>query len=97
MKNSCVRMLCMIVLASSAAFLTGCETVPKVPTVPGDTKTVEFDRALLKDCPDLPKAKSGADTDLKDWAASVTGLYVECATNKKKENREVKKAFNLKD
>ena len=97
MKHSCVRTLYAIVLATSATFLAGCETMPKVPTVPGDKKVVEFDRSLLKDCKDLPKAKSGSDTDLKDWAADVTGAYVDCATNKKKENREVKKAFNITD
>lgn len=97
MKNSCKRMLYAIVLASAAAFLGGCASTPVVPTVPGDKKEVDFDRSLLKDCPDLPKAKSGSDTDLKDWAAAVTNLYVDCATNKKKQNREVKKAFNLND
>lgn len=95
MKSTSARLLYAIFFVSTALSLGGCATAIQVPAVPGDKKVVDFDRSLLADCPELPKAKSGSDTDLKDWAEAVIKVHTECAVNKKKQNREVKKAFNI--
>lgn len=77
--------------------LWGCPgTAPVIPPAIPSLGTVKFNADLLKDCPDLPKMKSGNDTDIKDHSASVIGMYVECATNKRLENAEIKKALNIK-
>jgi hypothetical protein len=81
-------------LTMVAASLAGCTAT--MPTVPGDKQSVNFNAALLQDCKDLPKTKSSSDEDLKDWATIVIDSYIDCATNKKKENAEIKKALNIK-
>ena len=76
--------------------LWGClGTNPVIPPAVPSLRTVKFSDQLLQDCKDLPKLKSSNDTDIKDHVSSVVELYVTCATNKRLENIEVKKAFNI--
>ncbi len=65
--------------------------------IPGDKKTVDIDRSLLQKCPELTKAKSGSDEDLKQWSKETLDRYVECSTRQDKLGGVVKKAFNITD
>lgn len=56
---------------------------------------VKFDERLLEDCPALPKLEGAADTQIIDHSTEVSRLYAECAINKNKLNKEVRKAINV--
>lgn len=87
-----------LLLSGLLLALVGCDTTPKQPSIPETAnKTVNFDRRLLEDCPDLPKAKSARDKDIKENGQKIIALYKECRDLKAAENREIKKALNIKD
>jgi hypothetical protein len=86
----------MLVLSLMCIVSVGCDTKPRQPAVPPTAQNkVEFDQRLLQECPDLPKAKSARDKDIKENGRQIIAFYKECKDLKAAENQEVKKAFNL--
>lgn len=93
------RVLCILIfvlILVGLSTLSGCASVTSQPAVPEGAKTVNFDKSLLQDCAPLPKLKSSTDTEIKDFLANTVKVYVDCSTNKRKLNQEVKKSFNIK-
>lgn len=76
--------------------LAGCGTRPVVPAVPETSTSIDFDKRLLEECPDLPLAVDARDIGLKDNGEKVFQLYASCRASKRALNQEVKKAFNIK-
>jgi hypothetical protein len=70
---------------------------PEPPAIGGPGQTVNFNRDLLKDCQPLPELADSTDTQMIEQMRVVTKNYADCAVNKNALNREVKKAFNIKD
>jgi hypothetical protein len=78
--------------------LSGCALFQKKPDVPPaiDTKkTVQIDKRLLQDCPDLTLLTEPTEQDIvlasKDWITK----YADCRAYKHELNETVKKAFNI--
>jgi hypothetical protein len=78
--------------------LSGCALFQKKVDVPPaiDTKsTVQIDKRLLKDCPDLVVLTEPTEAAIvsasKDWITK----YADCRAEKHELNETVKKAFNL--
>ena len=97
--NRVLVVFIIVLCCAGVLMLSGCTTLFKKPdpAVPEGPKTVEFDRSLLTDCKAVPKLTGNTDTVIQAWISEFGKAYVECATNKRKLNAEVKKAFNIKD
>jgi hypothetical protein len=83
-----------------SAVASGCDIPPKKPNPPvlvESKKTVEIDRRLLADCPDLPKLTDSTDETSIKVTKEWLNAYNTCRTNKSKLNAVVKDAFNLKE
>jgi len=95
------RVLTLLIIAMLAFALTGCDTMKKKEpeaAVPPPTKTVNIDKALLQECGDIPNIQNPVtDQQLNDWIQRWAKIHIECATNKRKLNAEVKKALNISD
>jgi signal recognition particle GTPase len=87
----------LILLALIATLgLVGCETTNNKDVVAVDTKkTVQIDKRLLQECPELATAKEPTEEQLlvasKDWLEK----YKACREWKHDLNETVKKAFNV--
>jgi hypothetical protein len=75
--------------------LSGCETLKKAPPAIDTKSTVQIDKRLLQECPDLAPLAEPTEQAIvlasKDWITK----YADCRAHKHELNETVKKAFNL--
>lgn len=83
--------LMMFLLLMIVSLISGCTTVATI-----SEKSMDFDESLLQDCPRLPQLKDSTDTAIQEHNAEVYRLYNACASQKLLENREIRKALNIK-
>lgn len=89
-----------LLLLPLALVLVACQhkpTVPDTPAIPESTTTLNFDRRLLEDCPSINELQGNRDVQNIDFTSQLLSAYTKCAVDKNLLNREVKKAFNIKD
>ena len=89
-----------LLLLPIALALVACQhkpTVPDTPAIPESTTTLNFDRRLLEDCPIINELQGNRDVQNIDFTSQLLNAYTKCAVDKNLLNREVKKAFNIKD
>lgn len=79
--------------------LSGCAstTEVKVPPLVESKKTVEIDKRLLAECPDIPKLEDSSDEKVIQAVREWFKAYLTCKINKTKLNAIVRDAFNLKE
>ena len=86
-----------LILLSIVMVLSGCGFMTKVKDpVAIDTKTtVQIDKRLLQECPDLMAVSEPTEEGLLVASASWLQEYKTCRTWKSELNELVKKAFNV--
>lgn len=90
--DTIMGLLLVIALIFFVGVFSGCAV-----TGQATTRTVPFNKELLRDCDQLPKLTDSSDEAILDHQKQVYKGYNECATMKRKLNIEVKKALNIKE
>lgn len=102
MGNSVKLLLSSLVLV----VLVGCGTnkLKPEPTLPGaaqsesgKVQSVEVDKALLVNCPDIPKPLAAGEADIVTWVAKYSQIYLDCRLKDAKQSQLIKKILNIKD
>lgn len=76
--------------------LVGCAQDPRVVAFEAGKKSVDLDRRVLQECPEMPDLKGATDDEVLAAVKVWAGQYRECRGWKHQLNGIVKDAFNIK-